>query len=63
MTENKVSAFLETLAAAYAGNGQFKEAVIAQKSAIKYAGEKDLQFLEEMKAALHMYKKDSLYYK
>ncbi len=58
MTEYKYPLYLETLAAAYAESGRFKEAIQAADSAKELAAEKgDRDLAERLDRALHDYKK------
>lgn len=58
----KNSSFLDTLAGAYAGIGDFKNAVNIEEEALKNINPNEVEYFEEMKAALEKYRKEELYY-
>jgi len=54
--------FLDTLAAVYAGIGNFDKATETQSEALKIIGSDDTDLRKELKDALETYKKKELYY-
>ena len=55
LTEYKNSAYLDTLAAAYAENGDFDNAVKWQREAVKLAGDEPPDVQEDLKSRIPLY--------
>jgi tetratricopeptide (TPR) repeat protein len=62
ITDNKDSSILVTLAAAYATNGDFEEAVEKQILALQHVGSNENDVVSELEEALNSYKNGELYY-
>ncbi len=63
LTEYKEATFLDTLAAAYAENGQFDDAVKTQKTALKSPDDFPKKELEKAKLRLKLYMQGKPYRK
>ena len=63
LTEYKEATFLDTLAAAYAENGQFEEAVKTQQKALKSPDDFPKKELEKAKMRLQLYMQGKPYRK